>query len=123
MKKSLVLAVCGALLVASFSALAEDFVASLKHPAPGWTTYGDIRLRQKYGWKMTDLSDSHHNFGRYRLRIGQRIELDDDVTFDARLMWEFRAYDDGGDNLVDFGFAMFDSFSIKLVNIFDLPLT
>jgi hypothetical protein len=121
MKKRFVV-LCGLLLVATV-AVAEDFVASLKHPAPGWTTYGDIRLRQKYGWKMTDLDDSHHNFGRYRARIGQRIEIDEDITFDARLMWEFRAWRDGGDRNVDFGYAIIDRLSIKFDNMFDMPLT
>ncbi len=115
--------VCISTAVAEDEAAADEFVSTWKHPAPGFTTYGDIRLRQKYGWKMTDLNDSHHNFGRYRARIGERIEAAEDVTFDVRLMWEFRAYDDGGDNHVDFGYALVDRLNVKLENMFDAPLT
>lgn len=86
---------------------------------PKFLTYGDIRLRQTYGWKW-DLGDGHQNFGRYRARIGEKIQVSDDVTFDARFSWEFRAYRDPEPlRSVDFGEAFFDSLNVNIDNLFD----
>ncbi len=90
---------------------------------PVFTTYGDIRLRQAYGWKW-DLSEGHQNFGRYRARIGEKIQATEDVTFDVRFSWEFRAYRDPEPlRSVDFGEAFFDLLNFNIDNLFDLPVS
>jgi hypothetical protein len=132
--KKLSIVLCCVLLASGISTAAaeEDFTPSFKHPAPGFTTYGDIRLRQIYGnqWYLdNDVSnggkDGHHNFGRYRLRIGELIEVDEDITIDGRLTWEFRSWDDpdGKDNHVDGDEAIIDRLNVKIKNLFDAPIT
>jgi hypothetical protein len=129
-KRLIVVLGCLLLAVGIRTAAAEEKVPSFKHPAPGFTTYGDIRLRQIYGnqWYLNnDIKDGHHNFGRYRLRIGELIQVDEDITVDGRLTWEFRSWNDpdgyGKDSHVDGDEAIIDRLNVKIENLFDAPLT
>jgi len=140
MKKRLIVVLSAVLFLVGVSAASEtatdtapEFKSTWKNPAPGFTTYGDIRLRQVYGWEWylnNDTGtpggkDGHHNFGRYRARIGEKVDINEDVTFDVRLAWEFRAWDDpvDKDNHVDGDEAIIDRMNFTMRNLLNEPLT
>jgi hypothetical protein len=123
---------------------------TLHDPAP-WLSMGlDFRFRVVGGENWQTLNDDLRNaqgkyldtylFQRYRTRWWTKWILDEDVTFNTRLVWEFRTWEqpDGkgqianpvfpgapGEPLTHFNGdeALFDWFNINVRNIGDLPLS
>ncbi len=97
------------------------------NPADGLTMTLDTRLRYVYGWNvyMDNSNRGHLVFGRYRNRWGQQLKIDDDITINSRLVWEFRTWDepDYKPSSTDFDEIIFDRLNIQIKNFLDLPVT
>jgi hypothetical protein len=123
-----------------------DFWKTLHDPTP-WLHMGlDERLRFTMGenWQTLnadDPTDHQWMFQRYRTRWWTNWKLDEDVTFNTRLVYEFRTWEDpetktqfvvppggpGDENPHVTSFnpdeALFDWFNITAKNLGGLPLT
>ena len=97
------------------------------NPTP-WLNMGlDFRFRIEYGENWMTLDDDHvanrHEYARYRPRWWTKWILGDHVSFNTRLVWEFRTFDEGGDRNFNGDEALFDWFNINLRNVGGMPLT
>ena len=106
-----------------------QFWGTFHHPTP-WLQMGlDYRFRTIYAENIDTLNKgSDHNrfdFQRYRTRWTTKWLLGEDVSFNTRLTWEFRTWDDPPRKPqdVDFDEALFDNFYVTAKNLFGLPLT
>jgi hypothetical protein len=106
-----------------------DAWAAFHNPTP-WLSMGlDHRFRTIYAENIDTLDqtnpNSRFNFQRYRTRWSTKWILGDDVSFNTRLTWEFRTWDDPPRQPqdVDFDEAIFDWFNVRLQNVGGLPLT
>jgi hypothetical protein len=112
----------------------SDFMKSFHNPMEGLEMGLDLRLREVYARNILTVSDSlegDKHYQRIRTRWSTKWHLDEDTTFNTRLVWEFWNHCDpaGGWNPVfgqrstDFDEAIFDIFNVRIQNAFDLPLT
>ena len=122
-----------------------DFWQTFHHPT-SWLSMGlDERLRIEAGenWQTLndDNSQDHHwMYERYRTRWWTKWALSDDISFNTRLVWEFRTYQypkgklewvnprlgaAGNPPLTYFNAdeALFDWFNVNIKNLGGLPLT
>ena len=120
-----------------------EFWQTFHDPAP-WLHMGlDERLRLEAGQNMQTLNndvpaDHRWMYERYRTRWSTQWKLDEDVTFNTRLVWEFRTWqapqtktqfinppDSANPHVTDFNpdEALFDWFNVNLKNLGGLPLT
>jgi hypothetical protein len=119
-----------------------DLWATFHNPAP-WLSMGlDLRFRAVSGENIYSLNDAERNheieYERYRFRWWTKTILSDDISFNTRLTWEFRTWDEPeykaantlkpfgeGNNLREFNpdEALFDWFNLSMRNIAGLPLT
>lgn len=120
-----------------------EFWQTFHDPAP-WLHMGlDQRLRLEAGQNMATLNnavpaDHRYMYERYRTRWSTQWKLDDDVTFNTRLVWEFRTWqapqtknqytnplDHNQAHVTSFNpdEALFDWFNVNLKNLGGLPLT
>lgn len=112
---------------------------ALHNPTP-WLTMGlDHRFRIEAGQNWDTLNGNSATddwwYERYRTRWSTKWVLGDDVSFNTRLVWEFRTYDEPhAQAIAGFGFekydrntvwdeALFDWFNINVRNIGGMPLT
>ena len=116
-----------------------DWMDTFHEPLEGLEMGLDLRLRNVYARNILTLNDSfggaenwnNYHWQRYRTRWFTRWHLDEDITFNTRLVWEFwthcrpRSHPSGffGQRSTDFDEAMFDHFNIQFRNAFDMPLT
>jgi len=117
--------------------------AALHNPTP-WLSMGlDVRFRVEAGQNWQTLNDDEkadHDwlYQRYRTRWWTKWVLGEDITFNTRLVWEFRTWEDpeaktqftnalGHENpgVRDFNpdEALFDWFNVNIRNIGGAPLT
>jgi hypothetical protein len=119
-----------------------EFWQTFHHPT-SWLSMGaDERLRIEAGenWQTLNTSaatDHRWEYERYRTRWWTKSDLSEDVSFNTRLVWEFRTWEDPetkaqyinprGTNphVTDFNpdEALFDWFNVNWRNIGGLPLT
>ena len=104
-------------------------------PAP-WLSMGmDLRVRIEYGENFMTLNDNpgvanEREYWRYRPRWWTKWKAGDDITFNTRLTWEFRTWDEGGPAApagdgqnFEPDEALFDWFNVKANNVAGLPLS
>ncbi len=112
----------------------SDLMKSFHNPMEGLEMGLDLRLREVYARNILTVSDSMEgdkHYQRIRTRWSTKWHLDEDTTFNTRLVWEFWNHCDpaGGWNSLfgqrstDFDEAIFDHMNIQFRNAFDLPLT
>ena len=123
-----------------------DFWQTFHDPTP-WLHMGlDARLRLEAGenWQTLDPEDNRGTddrwmYERYRMRWSTKWTLSDDISFNTRLVWEFRTWQDpenkrqfvnppgGGENPFVTSWnadeALFDWFNVNIRNLGGLPLT
>ncbi len=106
-----------------------QFWGTFRNPTP-WLQMGlDFRFRTIYAENIDTLNqanpNSRFNFQRYRSRWSTKWILGDDVSFNTRLTWEFRTWDDPPRKPqdVDLDEALFDWFNLRLTNVGGMPLT
>jgi hypothetical protein len=120
-----------------------DLWKTLHNPAP-WLSMGmDVRLRLETGQNWDTLNDDSatHNwqYERYRARWWTKWVLGDDISFNTRLVWEPRTYQEPDaqpintfpdrtgfekyDHNMNWDEALFDWFNINIRNIAGLPLS
>ncbi|MCX5647087.1 MAG: alginate export family protein [Phycisphaerae bacterium] len=123
-----------------------EFWQTFHDPAP-WLHMGlDQRLRLEAGQSMqtlnkTMLTDHHYLYERYRTRWWTKWDLDENVSFNTRLVWEFRTWEQPENknqwlNPIYPGYsthpsvthfnpdeALFDWFNVNIRNLAGLPLT
>ena len=89
----------------------------------------DTRFRSVWADNIDTLNDASDNdqfeYQRYRARWSTKWILDDDITFNTRLTWEFRTWDEPPrkPQEVDFDEALFDWFNVRVENLGGMPLT
>jgi len=73
----------------------------------------------------TDATQNKWNYQRYRFRWWAKWLMNEDVDFNARLVWEFRTWDEPKrkPQHTDFDEILFDRFNFTMRNVFDMPLT
>ncbi|MFI4910721.1 MAG: alginate export family protein [Sedimentisphaeraceae bacterium JB056] len=137
MEKRLIVVLCCLFIAVGISTAEEssspslhDLQTKITEYKRTFTPYGDIRLRHTYGdeWFLNDkVQEGNWNFARYRVRVGEKIELDENMMFDVRLTWEFRSWDDptgpGKASHMDGDEAIFDIMNLTVKNLFDAPIT
>lgn len=120
-----------------------EFWQTFHDPTP-WLHMGlDERLRLEAGQNMATLNngipaDHRYMYERYRTRWSTRWMLDENVSFNTRLVWEFRTWqapqtknqftnplDHEQAHVTSFNpdEALFDWFNVNLKNLGGLPLT
>jgi hypothetical protein len=108
-----------------------DAWKAFHNPTP-WLSMGlDFRFRVEYGenWQTLNenFDDNEREYERYRTRWWTKWILGDDVSFNTRLAWEFRTWDEGRDPITGVNFnedeALFDWFNVNIRNIGGAPLT
>ena len=121
-----------------------DFWQTFHDPTP-WLHMGlDARFRIEAGenWQTlnsADKTDAKWMYERYRTRWSTKWALDENVSFNTRLVWEFRTWQDpetktqfvnppgGGENphVTNWNAdeALFDWFNVNVRNLGGLPLT
>lgn len=107
-----------------------EWMKKFHNPMDGVTMGLDIRLRQVYAENLF-MEEDIWRWGRYRARWGTKWQLDENVTFNTRLVWEFRDWNEPDqkapntdkDQHVDFDEILFDHLNVQIRNAFDLPLT
>ena len=108
----------------------SDFMKTFHNPMEGVEMGLDIRLRQVYAENMF-MEEDVWRYGRYRTRWSTKWSLSEDIDFNTRLVWEFRAWDEPDnqglhtdlDQEVDLDEHIFDHMNIQIRNAFDMPLT
>ena len=133
-----------------------DWMKSFHNPMEGLEMGLDLRLREVYGRNILTANEqfgdtgfgpyggnyNNYHWQRYRTRWSTKWLLDEDITFNTRLTWEFwghcapdahvptsvgpRYGKLGGffpEKSYDFDEAIFDTMNIQFRNAFDLPLT
>ncbi len=100
------------------------------HNPTDWLEMGaDFRFRQVYGENIDTLDTSginnYYHFQRYRSRFWNKYKLSNDVDINARLVWEFRTYDNPPKKpqSTDFDEVLFDHLNITWRNLMDMPMT
>ncbi|NLW85239.1 MAG: alginate export family protein [Phycisphaerae bacterium] len=104
----------------------SDVLRAFKNPMEGLEMGLDLRLREVYAQNMVTVSDDEgdRHYQRVRPRWSTKWTLDEDITFNTRLTWEFWNYcKPEGLRSTDFNEAIFDIMNIQFRNAFDLPLT
>lgn len=103
-----------------------EWLDTFHNPAENLEMTLDARLRYVYGWnvQMDNSNNGRLDFGRYRLRWGQKLDLDENTSINSRLVWEFRTWDEpqSKPQSTDFDEILFDRLNIEIDNLFDLPL-
>ena len=116
-----------------------DAWKAFHNPTP-WLSMGlDQRFRIEAGENWDTLNDdsSTHRwmYERYRTRWWTKSVLGDDISFNTRLVWEFRTYQDppaaplAGENYQKYDKnmmwdeALFDWFNVNIRNVGGMPLT
>jgi hypothetical protein len=120
-----------------------EFWQTFHHPT-SWLSMGlDQRIRQESGQNMMTLNndvptDHQWSYQRYRTRWWTKWDLSEDVTFNTRLVWEFRTWEQPNTrnqyvyplnhqqaHVTSFNpdEALFDWFNVNVRNIAGLPLT
>lgn len=126
-----------------------DWLNKFKKPTEFLEMGLDVRLREVYARNIFSLNDSYgdnatvkpgnwnnYHWQRYRTRWSTKWLLDDNLTFNTRLTWEFWghcapdrsfyvSYSDTffAEKNYDFDEALFDIFNVQWKNAFDAPLT
>ncbi len=106
------------------------------HNPTDWLSMGlDHRFRSVWGDNIDTLGDDksevpfqvnhEYEYQRYRTRWWTKWMLGDDVSFNTRLTWEFRTWDEPPRKPqdVDFDEALFDWLNIRVENVGGMPLT
>ncbi len=111
----------------------HNWLQKLKNPTDWFSWGGDLRLREVYSENTTTLRDDIpgriEHFQRYRSRIKAIFKLNDDITINTRLVWEFRNWckpHDGNhpkDSNIDWDEALFDKLNIEFKHFLNMPLT
>ena len=106
-----------------------EFWDAFHNPTP-WLSMGmDHRFRSIWADNIDRLNDKdrqhQYEFQRYRTRWWTKWTLNDDISFNTRLTWEFRTWDEPPRKPqdVDFDEALFDWFNVRWQNVGGLPLT
>lgn len=104
-----------------------DWMKSFHNPMEGLEMGLDLRLREVHSRNMLTVSDNEgdKHYQRVRTRLSAKYLLDEDVTFTARLTWEWWHWcrPVGTRRDTEFDEAIFDHMNIQFRNAFDLPLT
>lgn len=120
-----------------------DWMKKFHNPMEGVEMGLDVRLREVSARNIFGLNDqfgdtaadpgnwNNYHWQRYRTRWSTKWALDDDVTFNTRLTWEFWGHcapDESfnpffSEENYDFDEALFDIMNVQFRNAFDLPLT
>jgi len=131
---------------AHFHDVDADWMKAFHNPMEGVELGLDVRLREVYARNIFSLNESYgdnvtaplrqgnynnYHWQRYRTRLSAKWNIDDDVSFNTRLTWEFwgHAAPDRSFNPFfaeknyDFDEAIFDVFNLQFRNAFDMPLT
>jgi hypothetical protein len=96
----------------------------------GLTMGLDVRLRHVYAENIRMYEETWH-YGRYRMRWSTKYQINPDVDFNTRLVWEFFDWDEPDNQRtdvdlnqhIDWNEQIFDHFNIQFRNAFDMPLT
>jgi len=107
---------------------------SFHNPAPWLEMGADFRFREHYGWNWTGLaSDAQYDgkfnnafhWERYRTRWWTKSKLDENTTFNTRLTWEFRTWDEPESRMqsTDFDEIIIDNLNLSMKKFLDLPVT
>jgi hypothetical protein len=126
---------------AHFHDVDADWMKTFHNPMEGVEMGLDIRLREVYARNIFSLDESYgdnlgenrnnYHWQRYRTRLSARWNINEDVSFNTRLTWEFWGHCAPDDSFnpffteksYDFDEAIFDTFNLQFRNAFDLPLT
>lgn len=112
----------------------SDVLRAFKNPMEGVEMGLDLRLREVHARNILTVSDSMEgdkHYQRIRTRWFTRWHLDEDITFNTRLVWEFWNHCDPaggwnpafGQRSLDLDEGIFDHMNIQFRNAFNLPLT
>lgn len=73
----------------------------------------------------TDATQNKWNYQRYRFRWWTKWLINENVDFNARLVWEFRTWDEPNRKPqdTDFDEMILDRFNFTVRNLFDMPVT
>lgn len=104
------------------------------NPEPWLEMGADFRFREHYGYNWTGLDESAQydgkfnnafHFERYRTRWWTKSKLNEDTTFNTRLTWEFRTWDEPESRMqsTDFDEIIIDNLNLSMKNFLDLPVT
>ncbi len=99
---------------------ARDWMEQVKNPAPGFTWGADERLRLEYFNNAVTLNQQARghevDFFRYRTRIWASYAANENLSFNARLEWEGRHYQNPNPPTPEWydGQALFDILNFKL---------
>ncbi|MBC8379160.1 MAG: alginate export family protein [Planctomycetes bacterium] len=116
------------------------------NPAEGLEFGLDFRFRETYGRNIFSLDDqfgdgvalpfkagnwNKYHWQRYRTRLSTKWDMNEDVSFNSRLLWEFWTHTDPhrsfnsalSNQNTDFDEIIFDSLNLQFRNALDMPLT
>lgn len=145
------LLLAGMLAITAQAQAAEQPAAAAVAPAPGqtqpslqdpfhnptdWLEMGaDFRFREHYGFNWTALNDdkvdakgnndADFHFERYRTRWWTKSKLDEDVSINTRMTWEFRTWDnpESKTQSTDFDEIIIDNLNLAMKNFLGTPTT
>lgn len=136
---------------AHFHDVDADWMKTFHNPMEGVELGLDVRLREVYARNIFSLNEewgdnpaaphqagnwNNYHWQRYRTRLSAKWNINDDVSFNTRLTWEFWGHESPegyhpingpvpflAEQNYDFDEAIFDIFNIQFRNAFDMPLT
>lgn len=91
----------------------------------------DLRVRYTYGRNLDTLNnnpvgrESSYSWYQQRMRWGMKFKLTDDVDFNLKYNWEFRAWDEPTrkNKNTDYDEVLWENFNLVVRNLGGLPLT
>lgn len=120
------------MLVPSSTAETDDStdpLAQFRNPTDWLEMGADLRFREVYGENIDTLNkasaQNYYHYERYRARFWNKYKLSDDLDINARLVWEFRTWDNPArkPQSTDFDEVLFDHFNVTYRNALGLPMT
>jgi hypothetical protein len=119
---------------ASASPAGVQATDSFHNPAPWLEMGADFRFREHGGYNWSGLNDdkllggqrdASFHFERYRTRWWTKSTLDENTTFNTRVTWEFRTWDepDSQSQSTDFDEIIIDNLNLSMKKFLDLPVT
>jgi hypothetical protein len=115
----------------------EKFRDWFHNPTPWLEMGADLRVRYTYGWNLDTLNDhpwktgtakrreSKYSWYQQRMKWGMKFKLTDDVDFNLKYNWEFRAWDEPSrkNANTDYDEVLWESFNLVVRNFGGMPLT
>lgn len=109
----------------------DSFRDWFHNPAPWLEMSADLRMRYTYGWNMDTLNDrppareSKWSWYQQRMRWGMKFKLTDDIDFNLKYNWEFRAWDEPTrkNRNTDYDEIVWEHFNLVMRNFGGMPIT